>query len=96
VLAPGQVQRKYKHAEAFGLPTNWNPAHGARFEQALRAHVNDPATLRIVGTYRGQPVIHYLDPRTGLNVLTDRHGSFISAWRVSDPQFMNLWHRGSL
>jgi hypothetical protein len=96
VLAPGQVQRKYKHAEAFGLPRTWNPANGSRFEQTLRSHVENPATLRIVGTYRGQPVIHYLDPTTRLNVLTDRGGGFISAWRVTEAQLMNLWHRGSL
>ena len=68
----------------------------SRFEQALRSHVEGPSTLRIVGTYRSQPIIHYLDPTTRLNVLTDRSGNFISAWRVSDSQFMNIWYRGSL
>ncbi|HYF07272.1 MAG TPA: colicin D domain-containing protein [Acetobacteraceae bacterium] len=92
----GQSQSKYKHASEFGLPRNWNRENGARFEEVLRAHVAHPETLRIVGTYRRQPVIHYLDPRTGLNVMTDRAGAFRSAWQLSSDQFRNVWQRGSL
>jgi len=95
-FTPGQVQSKYKHASDFGLPPNSNAANGARFEQTLRAHVEATSTLRIVGTYRGQPVVHYLDPTTRLNVMTDPGGRFISGWRLETPQFRNLWQRGSL
>lgn len=50
---PGQLNSKYKHAVDFGLPPNWNRANGIQYEQSLRAHIENPATLRIVGTYRG-------------------------------------------
>jgi hypothetical protein len=90
------VQGKYKHAVDFGLPANWNPANGARFERILRDHAENANTTRIVETYRGQPVVHYLDRSSGLNVMTDRAGNFISGWRLEPPQFRNVWQRGSL
>lgn len=91
----GQVQSKYKHASDFGLPSSWNSTNGARFEEVLRAHVVSPGTLRIVGTYRGQPVVHYLNADTGLNVMTSRQGDLISAWRTNAEQLRNIWQRGS-
>lgn len=42
-----QLQKKFKHASDFGVDGNWGPANAARFENALKAHVNDSATLRI-------------------------------------------------
>lgn len=94
---PRAFQRKFAdHAAELGIG-NWNSTNAARFEQAIREHVAAPSSLRIEGTYRGgSPVIHYLNPETRLNVMTDRSGSFISVWRLNEQQFLNVYNRGSL
>ncbi|MBN1569212.1 MAG: hypothetical protein JXA73_15285 [Acidobacteria bacterium] len=58
--------------------------------------VNSPSTMKIVGTYRGKPVIHYVDPETGLNVITDPAGKYISGWKLNAEQLKNVLTRGSL
>lgn len=68
-----------------------------RFEQALQSHISDVGTRAIEGTYRGnQAVIHYLNPGTGLNVMTSKSGEFISGWRLSAAQLRNLLERGNV
>lgn len=71
--------------------------NAARFEQALRQHLASPATLRLRGLYRqNQPVIHNVDPRTGLNVMQRANGEFLSAWRLNNDQLVNVLERASL
>jgi hypothetical protein len=67
----GQLQAKFKHAEDFGVQGTWNETTAQEYEAAIQRHVNDPATQTIKGTYRGQSVIHHVNPQTGLNVMTD-------------------------
>jgi hypothetical protein len=93
---PVQLQRKFKHAEDFGIEGTYNPSNGQAFGQAINRHLNAPGTSRIEGTYRGQPVIHYLDLNTGLNVISDRAGNFISGFRLNPSQLQNVRTRGSL
>jgi hypothetical protein len=97
---PRQVQAKYKHAQDFGLPPNYTPANGRAFEQAMQNHVQSPNTQQILGSYgRGaQPtdVIHYYDPATKLNVMTDRAGNFLSGWKLSPAQERYLLTTGRL
>lgn len=92
-----QLQAKFKHARAFGIEGNWNRANAQLFEQALRYHVyNNPNTVRIVGTYRGEAAIHYVDPTTRLHVMTYPNGSLWSARNLRPEQFQNVMQRGSL
>jgi hypothetical protein len=91
-----QVQRKFRHAADFGITGTYNPANAARFEQALRAHVEDRATLMIEGTYRGEQVTHFVHPHTGVNVIRGATGAFISGWRLNPAQLQNLFSRGTL
>ena len=66
------------------------------FERAIRAHIEDETTLMIPGTYRGEPVTHFVKPQTGLNVMRDMQGAFVSGWRLTLVQLTNVLVRGSL
>jgi hypothetical protein len=49
------------------------------------------------GTFHGDPVIHYLDETTGLNVMINLETKkFISGWKLEDDQVKNILNRGSL
>jgi hypothetical protein len=94
--SPSQLQRKFKHAGDFGVAGNYSRANAVEFSRALNQHVNSNTVRAVSGTYRGNPVTHYVDPGTGLNVITDRAGNFVSGWRLSDAQLQNVLRRGSL
>jgi hypothetical protein len=83
------LQKKFKHAKDFGIKGNYNPTNAKAFEDAIRKHVHNPAVQPITGTYHGKPAIIYVDPNTGLAVITDPSGNFISGWTLSPQQ---LWH----
>jgi len=58
-----QLQKKFKHASDFGISGSYNLENAQRFADILKAHVQNPTVLQIVGTYRRDPVIHYFDKR---------------------------------
>jgi len=91
-----QLQAKFKHAPDFGVSGNYNKANASELSRAIERHVQDPAVRVIEGTYHRAPVIHYLDPTTGLNVMTDLAGNFISGWRLSAEQLQNVLAHGGL
>jgi RHS repeat-associated protein len=91
-----QLQSKFKHAVDFGVEGNFNSVSASRFADALESHVGNPSTQVINGTYRGSPVIHYLDEITQLDVVTKPSGEFITGWRLSGTQLWNVLNRGSL
>jgi hypothetical protein len=66
------------------------------FERAMRAHVEHETTLMIPGTYRGEPVTHFVNPQTGLNVMRDAQDAFVSGWRLTPVQLANLLSRKTL
>jgi|GEM_PF-5808475 len=45
---------------------------------------------------RGNPVIHYLNPKTGLNVISSPSGEFISGWKLNPTQIKNVREHGGL
>ena len=91
-----QLQAKFKHAAAFGVTGNYSKANAVQFSRAINQHVNSPGVQVIYGTYHRQPVIHFLDPSTRLNVIADRAGHFISGWRLNTDQIMNVLKHGGL
>ncbi len=84
-----QLQKKFKHAGDFGVAGNPNKANLEAFDNAIQSHLQSPGTQKIAGTYRGDPVNIHVDPTTGLTVITDPAGNFISGWKLSAQQ---LWH----
>ena len=65
-------------------------------ERAIRAHVEDETTLLIRGTYRGEPVTHFVNPQTGLHVMRETQGAFVAGWRLTLVQLANVLVRRSL
>lgn len=95
-FAARQVQKKWKHAKDFGIKGNFNRANQQAFQNSLRQHVNNKGTQIIQGTYRGQNVTHYYNPNTGLNVVRDANGNFLSGWKLSPSQIRHLLESGRL
>jgi hypothetical protein len=94
---PRQLQAKFKHAKAFGVEGNYSAKTAAEFEKALRHHIySNPNTQRIVGTYKNEPAIHYVDTKTQVHVMTRSDGSFWSARRLNPEQLGNIIRRGRL
>lgn len=90
------LQKKFKHASDFGVSGNFNPANAAKFQQAIKKHVADSVTNVIRGTYHGRPVKHYVNPQTGLNVVKDASGQFVSGWKLSPAQLNHVLSGGKL
>jgi hypothetical protein len=93
---PRQLQRKFKHAVDFGVRGKYSRQQATMFERAIRAHVEDETTLMIPGMYRGESVTHFVNPQTGLNVMRDMQGAFVSGWRLTRVQLANVLVRSSL
>ncbi|MEM0938685.1 MAG: colicin D domain-containing protein [Bacteroidota bacterium] len=91
-----QLQTKFKHAADFGVTGNWNKAAAGRFNSAINQHINSPGIKIIQGTYHKQPAIHYLNPKTGLNVISRPNGQFWSGWKLSPGQLQNVLQHGGL
>jgi hypothetical protein len=91
-----QLQAKFKHAANFGVTGNWNKAAAGRFNSAINQHINSAGVKTINGTYRGQSVIHHINPNTGLNVISSPSGQFISGWKLNPTQLQNVLKHGGL
>lgn len=91
-----QLQAKFGHAADFGVTGPWNKNSGAEFQNALQGHLDDPGTMAIMGTYRGDEVTHFVNPTTGLNVMRGMDDAFVSGWRLNAAQLENVLTRGSL
>ena len=91
-----QLQAKFKHAGDFGILGNYSKANAGRFSSVINQHINSTGIQNISGTYRGQSVIHYLNPNTGLNVISSPSGQFISGWKLNPVQLQNVLKHGGL
>ncbi len=92
-----QIQRKYgKHAADFGVVGPYTLQTAEQFEQALKDFVDQPDTLRIQGTYRGQSATPYTDPSYGKVVLVSPGGEFVSGRTLNTDQSSNVKQRHSL
>jgi hypothetical protein len=94
-LDPKQLQEKYKHAKDFGIEGNYNKDNLKIFENAIKEHISK--AQKIEGLYRNDiKVTHYFDPATKNNVIIDSNGNFISSWKLSPAQVMNLLKHGNI
>jgi len=91
------LQKKYmKHAADFGITDNWNKAAAGKFSSTINQHINSPGIKVIQGTYKNQPAIHYLNPNTGLNVISRPNGQFWSGWKLGPQQLEGVLNNGTL
>ena len=91
-----QLQAKFKHAGDFGVAGNFNKATLAQYEAAIRSTVVDPSTSVIHGTYRGQAATIYFNQKSGLGVIVDPKGNFVSGWKLTPQQAQHLKCSGKL
>lgn len=91
-----QLQHAFKHSRDFGVTGNANSKTLSEFSSVIQSHVNAVGTRAIRGTYRGNSVTHYVDPLTGLNVIRDSSGNFLSGWRLSSQQLQHVLTTGKL
>jgi RHS repeat-associated protein len=86
-----------KHGADFGLKGNWNPSRAAEFSAAVNQHINSAGVRAISGSYRGvSGYTHYLGPRTGLNVVTDSAGNYVTGYRLGANQMRDVLTTGHL
>lgn len=99
-----QLQKKYKHAEDFGLSSSYSKLNAKKYQEAIIAHLNDVNT-RQFGTYlySKQSKVYYNDT-TGMVVVLNVKGDFITAFIPSDVnefgiktnQLTNFLNNGAL
>jgi RHS repeat-associated protein len=85
-----------KHGADFGITGNWNTGRAVEFSRAVNQHINSPGVRAITGTYRGDAVIHYLNPTSGLNVISDMAGNYVSGWKLGANQLKSVTTTGRL
>lgn len=95
-VVESKLQKKFKHAADFGVAGGWSKANGAQFKAALEKHVGDTANDVISGTYHNVKATIHVNPTTGLAVIQDAQGAFVSGWKLSADQFRNLYAHGNL
>jgi 23S rRNA pseudoU1915 N3-methylase RlmH len=81
-----QLEKKFKHAIDFGITGNSNRANWIKFHSAINQHLNAAGTQIIHGAHRGSAAIFHYNPKTGLNVITDLNGKFVSGWKLTPGQ----------
>jgi len=96
LVSERQIQKKFKHAADFGISGNYNLQTAAAFAAAIQTHVQKQGVQEIAGTYRRQPVKHYFDPATNLNVIVDAGDNFISGWKLNSAQIAELSATGDI
>ncbi len=95
-ISERQIQKKFKHAADFGVSGNYNLQTAAEFAAAIQAHLQKQGVQEISGTYRREPVKHYFDPLTNLNVMVDAGDNFISGWKLTAAQVVELLTTGDI
>jgi len=74
-----QLQKKFKHAEVFGIKGNQNKENLEAYKKALENHIRSPDVIVKKGTLHKKEVTHYYDTKTRINVMKDNTGKFKSA-----------------
>jgi colicin D len=97
ITTRAQIEKKFdKHAADFGITESRGNGGFQQFEQAVKSHVDNPSTLHINGTCRGDAAIINYNPNTGLAVIQKPNGEFVSGWRLSSQQATNVLLKGGL
>lgn len=97
IFLPNQIRLKFTHAAVFGIAGSYSAGRATEYEQALRRHIDSPNTRIVRGTFRrDMTVTLYVDPATGLMVMTDARDRFISAWGLNQDQLLSVVDRGTL
>ena len=89
--AKGQLDRKFKHADVFGVTENNNAVGQIQFAEKIVEHIQNKDTMIIIGKYRNHNVIHYFNPETRLVVILNTDGSFLSGWEIKRKETIDTF-----
>ena len=91
-----QLEAKFKHAADFGVAETRGAAGFDAFGKAVDSFVADSSTVRVAGTYRGNPAILNYNPASARVVVQATDGTFISGWQMSPAQLRSVITKASL
>lgn len=91
-----KLQHIFKQAHEFGVYGTANKHTLQKLRQALERHVKSPDTVVIRGSYHKQPSTHYFNKKNGLNIIRDKHGNLVGAWKLSEDQIFHIIKNGKL
>ncbi len=87
-FSTAQLQKKFKHADDFGVTGPATKANLAAYETALKTHLANPDVVAVSGTYLNKPATIHIHPDTNLAVIVDGAGAFQSGWKLSPQQLI--------
>jgi filamentous hemagglutinin len=94
-----QLDKKFKHADDFGISTTKkNPETLSQYQAAIESHLSNASTYAH-GTYQYVPgSTVYFNPVTNNVVIIGKDGSFVSGWKLAPgtTQFENFIKNGVL
>jgi Colicin D len=85
-----------RHPLDFGNFGTNSPGSRLDYLSSLVDHIDSPATTRIEGKFRDDAAVHYLDPQTGLNVVTNLYSGFRAEYRLTAAQIKRVVATGEL
>ncbi|MFF0205897.1 polymorphic toxin-type HINT domain-containing protein [Streptomyces sp. NPDC005017] len=94
-----RLNHHFKHAADFDWPTTDTRVNKEAYAQMLGEFTRNPGNIRMSGTFRKQPAIHYVDMQTGRHVSVDPDsGKMLGAWKskIGTDQFYYLMRDGVL
>lgn len=94
VIQKSQLQRKYNHASDFGITGPYKKKNAALYEKAILDHINDPNVEVIYGSYRREPVRHYLNENGLFVMVNESTNNYWSGWQLDDKQKNDLLTQG--
>ena len=98
-ISQKQLDKKFKHAEDFGIhTTKKNPQTLKQFEKAVKDHMNNPATIQKgnYGFVEGSKV--FFNTQTQRIVVLDKSGNFVTGFKIKPgtDQYINYFKNGVL
>lgn len=90
------LERKFKHAAAFGVTERRGRAGFDAYQAAVERFLARPDTKRVIGEYRRRQVILSYNRETRLVVVQDLDGSFVASWRMWRMQTLHVVRDRSL
>jgi hypothetical protein len=95
-IARSQIEKKFKHAPAFGLNMPRGAAGYDEFADVIEGFVKNPTTTRVAGSYHTMPAVLNYNVTSRLVVVQTPDGAFVSCWKMSAEQLKNVVDRRSL
>lgn len=92
-----QIQRKFEHAQDFGVEGDYTKINAQNFENALRRFAEDPTNkINTSGRYHGEPAILIYNESTSLCQVLRPDGTYWTGWKLGPQQLKNVIERGML